>query len=107
MPHEGLWGDFGLQRNKKTYLYDSLTDSWVTKTDNSHSATGNQATSTANDETVALQFSFQNPGSTNHWYDYKLSTDAWRDRGEFGLYTYEEPGFTWSFHRLDAAGAEL
>jgi predicted transglutaminase-like cysteine proteinase len=99
--------DTGLKRDGSTYLYDKLTSTWTAKMENLSSATGNQATSTAKNETVALSFSLQTPGLTNHWFDYKLSTDVWRDRGEFGLYSYEEEGFVWSFDRLDAAGAEL
>jgi hypothetical protein len=87
-----------------TYLYDSISNSWTRKA-NGYASFGDQATSTALEETVALQFSGGGAGSLTHWFDYKLSTDVWRDRGVFKLTVNEDP--IWYSHRKLAAGTEL
>ena len=85
-----------------TYLYDAISDSWTKKSDG-YNSFGLQATATALNKTVALQFS--HGGGLTSWADYKLSTDTWRDMGVFGLTVYDDP--VWYSHRQGAAGAEL
>jgi hypothetical protein len=88
----------------ETYLYDQDAHSWTQKA-NAVSGFGTQATATASSETIALNFGGGSAGNLTHWYDYKLSTDLWRDRGLFGLTVNDDP--VWYSHRTGAAGVEL
>lgn len=101
-------GEQGWDSSNETYLYDASTYSW-TKKGNGYNSYGTQATSTALDEQVALQFSgavtgVSSPGLTQ-WFDYKIGTDTWRNRGNFELTVNDDP--IWYSHRRGAAGAEL
>jgi hypothetical protein len=88
----------------ETYLYDKASDSWTAKSTSAKSY-GTHATATAVGETVALKFGSGTASTLTHWYDYKLSTDTWTDRGVFGITVSDDP--LYYSHRDGAAGAEL
>jgi len=102
------WNYFhgGILGTGQTHLYDNLTESWTTMEKSPYGARGNQATSSANSETVALAFSL-GTSYANDWMEYKLSTNIWKNKGDFGLTITNDIGEEVTFIRWNSAGAEI
>jgi len=98
--------DTGLKQSGETFLYNALTEVWSQVATNPYGARGDQATSTANSETVALGFSL-GTAYANNWTEYQLSTDTWINKGDFDLKVINDDGDEVTFIRYDAAGAEI